>query len=51
MGEDQVNKLLRRLGLKDDYGYCDTSIVGFIVLWSAFGYGAYLTILALIDKF
>jgi len=46
-----MNKILRRLGLKDDYGYCDTSIAGFIVLWSAFGYGFYLTILALIDRF
>lgn len=46
-----MNKILRRLGLKDDYGYCDTSIVGFIVLWSAFGYGFYITVLALIDRF
>lgn len=51
MEKKEMDKLLRRLGLKDDYGYCDTSIVGFIVLWSAFGYGGYLTILALIDKF
>lgn len=46
-----MKKMMKRLGLADDYGYCDTSIVGFIVLWSTFGYGAYLTILALIDKF
>lgn len=44
------NKVMRRLGLKDDYGYCDTSIVGFIVLWSAFSYGAYITALAFIDR-
>jgi hypothetical protein len=49
--EASMNKILRRLGLKDDYGYCDTSIVGFIVLWSAFGYGFYITVLALIDRF
>ena len=46
-----MNKILKRLGLKDDYGYCDTSIVGFIVLWSAFGYGAYITITEIIAKF
>ena len=45
------DKVMRRLGLKDDYGYCDTSIVGFIVLWSAFGYGVYVTALALVDRF
>ena len=44
------NKVMRRLGLKDDYGYCDTSIVGFIVLWSAFGYGVYVAALAFIDR-
>tara|TARA_B000000565_G_scaffold253906_1_gene231303 strand:- start:676 stop:819 length:144 start_codon:yes stop_codon:yes gene_type:complete len=46
-----MHKLFKKLGLADQYGYCDTSIVGFIVLWSAFGYGAYITILALIDRF
>ena len=46
-----MDKILRRLGLKDDYGYCDTSIAGFIVLWSIFGYGAFLTVQALIAKF
>ena len=46
-----MDRLLRRLGLKDDYGYCDTSIVGFIVLWSAFGYGAYVALLAIIERF
>ena len=45
-----MHKLFKKLGLADQYGYCDTSIVGFIVLWSAFGYGTYLTILALIDR-
>ena len=46
-----LNKVMRRLGLKDNYGYCDTSIVGFIVLWSTFGYGAYVAVLAMIDRF
>jgi len=45
------NKVMRRLGLKDDYGYCDPSIVGFIVLWTLFGYGAYLAILGIVDRF
>ena len=49
--EKNMNKILRRLGLKDNYGYCDTSIVGFIVLWSVFGYGAYITITEIIAKF
>jgi hypothetical protein len=39
-----MNKILRRLGLKDDYGYCDMSIVGFIVIWSFFLYGVYIAI-------
>lgn len=39
-----MNKVLRRLGLKDDYGYCDTSIVGFIVLWTFILYGFYIAI-------
>jgi len=46
-----MDKLLKRLGLKDEYGYCDTSIVGFIVLWSVFGYGAYIVINELWNKF
>ncbi len=46
-----MNKIMRKLGLADDYGYCDTSIVGFIVIWSAFGYGLYLTIIALLERF
>jgi len=42
-----MDRLLRRLGLKDDYGYCDTSIVGFICLWSLYAYGAYIVIVEL----
>ena len=44
-----MDKLLRRLGLKDDHGYCDPSIVGFIVIWSAFGYMFYTVIIELIN--
>lgn len=46
-----MDKLFRRLGFKDDYGWEDTSIVGFIVLWSLFGYGAYQVVLAIIERF
>ena len=46
-----MNKILKRLGLKDEYGYCDTSIVGFLVLWSAFGYGTYIAIIEIWNKF
>jgi len=46
-----MDKILKRLGLKDQYGWCDPSTVGFIVLWSLFGYGAWLTIEALIERF
>jgi len=49
--EENMNKIMRKLGLADDYGYCDTSIFGFVVLWSAIGYGVYETVLALVDRF
>lgn len=42
-----MNRILKRLGLKDEYGYDDTSIVGFIVLWSAYGYGLYVVVMEL----
>ena len=45
-----MDKIGRKLGLKDDTGWDDPSVVGFIVLWSIFGYGAYLTIVALIER-
>ena len=45
-----MNKILRRLGLKDDYGYCDTSIVGFIVIWSAFVYMFYVAIHGIVER-
>jgi hypothetical protein len=40
-----IHKFLNKLGLADEYGYCDMSIVGFIVIWSFFLYGAYLTVM------
>ena len=45
-----MNKLLRKLVLKDDYGYCDPSIVGFIVIWSAFGYMFYAAVVGIIER-
>ena len=45
-----MDKLLRKLGLKDYYGYCYTSIVGFIVIWSAFGYMFYAAIVGIIER-
>ena len=42
-----MDKLFRRLGFKDNYGWEETSIVGFIVLWSLFGYGLYIALLEL----
>tara|TARA_A100001035_G_scaffold280240_1_gene284835 strand:- start:129 stop:290 length:162 start_codon:yes stop_codon:yes gene_type:complete len=49
--EQMIHKIFKKLGLADQYGYCDTSIVGFIVLWSAFGYGAWIALEALIKRF
>lgn len=43
-----MDKLFRRLGFKDQYGWEETSIVGFIVLWSLFGYGFYIAIMELV---
>ena len=45
-----MDKLLRKLGVKDDYGNCDTSIVGFIVIWSAFGYMFYAAVVGIIER-
>jgi len=42
-----MDKLFRRLGFKDNYGWEETSIVGFIVLWSLFGYGLYVVLMEL----
>jgi len=39
-----MDKLFRRLGFKDDYGWEETSIVGFICLWLLFGYGFYIVL-------
>lgn len=45
------DKMLRKLGLKDDTGIDDPSLVGFIVLWSIFGVGVYFVVEALIKRF
>ena len=47
---NKMDKIMRKLGLKDDYGYCDPSIVGFIVIWSAFGYMIYVAIGGMIER-
>ncbi len=39
-----IHKFFKKLGLADEYGYCDMSIVGFVVIWSFFAYGLYLAI-------
>ena len=39
-----MDKIGRKLGLKDDTGWDDPSVFGFIVIWSIFGYGVYIVI-------
>tara|TARA_B100000927_G_C16242335_1_gene380010 strand:- start:77 stop:223 length:147 start_codon:yes stop_codon:yes gene_type:complete len=46
-----IDKALRKLGIKDDTGIDDPSLVGFIVIWSIFGYGIYTVIVELIKRF
>ena len=46
-----LDKVLRKLGLKDDTGIDDPSLVGFIVLWSIFGVGVYFVVEAFIKRF
>jgi hypothetical protein len=45
------DKFVRRMGMKNWYGWDSPTVVGFIVIWSVFGYGAYITILELINRF
>jgi hypothetical protein len=45
-----MDKIGRKFGLKDDTGWDDPSVVGFVVIWSIFGYGVYHVIIALIDR-
>ena len=45
-----MSKILRKLGLKDDYGYCDTSIVGFVVLWAGIGYIFYVALSGIVER-
>jgi len=45
------DKMLRKLGLKDDTGIDDPSLFGFIVLCSIFGVGVYFVVEALVKRF
>ena len=46
-----MDKIGRKaIGLKDDTGWDDPSVVGFIVIWSIFGYGLYVVVSALSQK-
>lgn len=45
-----LDKIGRKFGLKDDTGWDDPSTVGFIVIWSTFGYGLYVVIGELYEK-
>jgi hypothetical protein len=45
-----IDRILKRLGLRDAFGYDDPSIFGFIVIWTAFGYGFVITLLAILDR-
>lgn len=46
-----LDKVFRRLGFKDDTGWDDPTVFGFVVLWGLIGYGFYVTIVELINKF
>ena len=43
-----LDKIGRRLGLKDNTGWDDPSVVGFIVIWSVFLYGTAIVLKELI---
>tara|TARA_E500000178_G_C16757755_1_gene633313 strand:- start:588 stop:734 length:147 start_codon:yes stop_codon:yes gene_type:complete len=45
------DKIVRRLGMKDDTGWDDPTVVGFVVLWSIFLTGFYFTVEAFIGRF
>lgn len=45
------DKIVRRFGMKDDTGWDDPTVVGFIVIWSIFGLGFYFTVEAFINRF
>ena len=46
-----IDKIFRRLGFKNDFGWDDPTIVGFFVIWSLFGYGFYIVISELFTLF
>ena len=45
------DKVVRRLGLKDEFGWDDPSTVGFIVIWSLIIFGAFVAVSALVERF
>ena len=45
------DRVVRRMGMKTETGWDDPTVVGFIVIWSILGYGIYLTVDALINRF
>ena len=45
-----MDKIGRKLGLKDDTGWDDPSVFGFSVIGSIFGYGLYVVVSALAQK-
>ena len=45
------DKVFRRLGFKDDTGWDDPTVVGFIVIRSIFGYMVDVAISALVERF
>ena len=46
-----MDKLFRRLGFKDDNGWDDPTVVGFVVIWTIILTGFYLTVVELFGKF
>mgnify|MGYP005998759599 CR=1 FL=1 len=45
------DKFVRRMGMKNWWGWDQPTIVGFVVIWSVFGYGAFVTVSELIKRF
>jgi hypothetical protein len=45
------DKFVRRMGMKNWYGWDSPTVVGFIVFWIVFGYGIIYTFLELIKRF
>lgn len=45
-----MDKIGRKLGLKDDTGWDDPSVFGFIVIWSIFGYGFFSVVKEIVER-